>query len=648
MQFGLLGPTIVQDASGVLTVPSGRRRVLLAALLLRAGRSVGSTELIELIWDGRPTQGARATLHSHVTRLRRALGPEAGRRLATDRDGYRLTVLDGEFDMAVFRSRAALGHSAYVAGDWARAHRHFDSALALWRGEPLADIDHDRLRQEAAGRMLETRVNALECRADAGLRLGHHHALAAELAGLVTEHPLRERLWGQLMLALYRCGRQADALAAYQSCRRLLVDELGIEPGAELAGLHTRILERDPLLDPPRPPEPPVPPLRAPATGVPTDPAGPAAAAPATPAAPAAAGPQPAPPAGPRAVPAKDCGTPRPAAPPRQLPGSPPHFVGRPAELDRIAALLDAPAGCPVVIAGPPGIGKSALAVRAAHDLADRFPDGVLYLELGGTRTPRPARSLLRRVLTDLGALDLPADPGDLAVRLRELTADRAVLMVLDDAASAGQILPLLPAGGPGRLLVTGRSRRLATDPGHLLDLGPLGPDDCHELFARAIGHRRAAAEPAAVRAVLAHCAGHPLAVRSAAARLGARPDWPIRTFADLLTDAERRPERLGLDDPEVYRHLADALHPLVDRPEWLLRRLRRLGPEEWEPAATAHALGLSPGYTETVLELLVDARLLESPAPGRYRPAGLLRVLTAGPEPSLRTTVPRIRSAGK
>ncbi|MGW4898323.1 AfsR/SARP family transcriptional regulator, partial [Kitasatospora sp. NPDC004240] len=263
MQFGLLGPTLVQDGTTVRPVPSGRRRTLLAALLLRANRSVSGAELIELVWDGRPTQGARATLHSHVTRLRRALGPEAGRRLATDQDGYRLTVLEGEFDMAAFQSGAALGHSAYVAGDWAAAHRLFDTALALWRGEPLCDVDHDRLRQEAAARMLETRLNALECRADAGLRLGHHHALAAELAELVAEHPLRERLWGQLMLALYRCGRQADALAAYQGCRRLLVEELGIEPGAELAALHTGILDRDPLLDPPGTAAPPAVPAQA-------------------------------------------------------------------------------------------------------------------------------------------------------------------------------------------------------------------------------------------------------------------------------------------------------------------------------------------------------------------------------------------------
>ncbi|MGW4891287.1 NB-ARC domain-containing protein, partial [Kitasatospora sp. NPDC004240] len=342
------------------------------------------------------------------------------------------------------------------------------------------------------------------------------------------------------------------------------------------------------------------------------------------------------------------CPSPARPAGPRQLPGAPAHFVGRQDELERIAALLDDPDGRAVVIAGPPGIGKTALAVRAAHDLAGRFPDGALYLELGGARKPRPAAELLTRVLRDLGARDLPADPGDLAVRLRELTADRRILIVLDDAHQEGQLLPLLPGTGRSRLLVTGRGRRLAADPGRLLDLGPLAPDDCHELFARTVGRRRAGAEPAAVRAVLAHCAGHPLAVRSAAARLDSRPDWPIRTFADLLTDAERRPERLGLDDPEVGRHLEDALHPLVDRPEWLLRRLRRLGPEEYELAATAHALGLSPGYAETVLELLVDARLLESPEPGRYRPAGLLRVLTAGPAPIRATTVPRMRSAGK
>ena len=245
MDFGLLGPLVVRDGTRYVPVSAPRQRVLLAALLLRAGRVVGLDALAEVLWEGQPPAGARGALHSAVQRLRSTLGPSGAGLVETRPPGYLIRVDDGEFDVREFSVLAARGHAAAATGTWAQAARLLREALGLWRGDPLADVPSQLLRDREAAPIEDQRRQALAARIDADLHLGRHGEVVAELRQLVTAHPLQEQFHAQLMLSLYRSGRPADALAAYQDVRRVLAGELGIDPGPELRLLHQRILAAD-------------------------------------------------------------------------------------------------------------------------------------------------------------------------------------------------------------------------------------------------------------------------------------------------------------------------------------------------------------------------------------------------------------------
>ena len=245
MDFGLLGPLVVRDGTRYVSVSAPRQRVLLAALLLRAGRVVGLDALAEVLWEGQPPAGARGALHSAVQRLRSTLGPSGAGLVETRPPGYLIRVDDGEFDVRQFSVLAARGHAAAAAGTWTQAASLLREALELWRGEPLADVPSQLLRDREAAPLEDQRLQALVARIDADLHLDRHSEVVAELRQLVTAHPLQEQFHAQLMLSLYRSGRPADALSAYQGARRVLTDELGIDPGPELRLLHQRILAAD-------------------------------------------------------------------------------------------------------------------------------------------------------------------------------------------------------------------------------------------------------------------------------------------------------------------------------------------------------------------------------------------------------------------
>jgi DNA-binding SARP family transcriptional activator len=514
-EFLLLGPLVVRRDGAVVPVPPGKQRVLLAALLLRAGRLTGLDELTEMLWEARPPVSARASLQTYVARLRRTLG-DAGQAIRTEPGGYLIEIGPDELDVARFEAAVAAGRDAAAAGAWAQAAAVLRAGLALWRGEALAGVPSEALAASAAPRLAELRQQAVEARIDADLNLGRHAEVLAELRQLAARDPLRERWHALLMLALYQDGQQAAALAAYHAARAVLVDELGAEPGPELRRLQQRVLAGDPA---PRP-----------------------------------AGPGP-------ATTGEEV---RYALPPDTA-----AFTGRDAELDRITAAVTGLGGAGVVaigaIDGMPGIGKTALAVHAAHRLRDRFPDRQLFIDLHGHtpgRDPMDPAEALAGLLAATG-LDPRALPADLAGRAtlwRHRLASERVLLVLDNAASSAQVSPLLPGGDGGLVLVTSR-RHLADLPGAVtpLLLDTLPPDQAADMVIR-LAPRAAGAPPQAVAELARLARFLPLALALLARVFNRHPAWSVadlaaETRASLLTLTGER-DSVAAAFEVSYQHL--------------------------------------------------------------------------------------------
>jgi DNA-binding SARP family transcriptional activator/tetratricopeptide (TPR) repeat protein len=602
VEFGILGPLRVAVHGRDVVLPA-KQRVLLAALLLRANRVVPMDTLIETLWDDEPPPSARNTVHGYVKRLRQMPPGAAGERIVTRSPGYVISVADGELDLDRFTSLRDRARSAAASGDWLGAAGQLREALALWRDEPLADVPSAVLQREEVPGLAELRLLALESRIEADLRLGRHADLVAELHRLASIHPLREQVRGQLMLALYRCGQQAEALAAFRGIDRLLRDELGIAPGPELQKLHRRILAADPGLD-----ASPVPASTVPAA----DPAVPGATA-----------------AG--LVP-----------PPAQLPPDTTDFTGRDEQVRQLCELLAAaPAkdrpGAVVIsaVAGMGGIGKTALAVHVAHRLRDRFPDGQLYVSLLGATSPQEPADVLARLLRELGVPDgsIPADEAGRSARYRTLVADRSMLIVLDDARDAAQVLPLLPGSASCAVIVTSRNTLPGLPGAALLGLQVLSPHEARALFTAIIGRRRAAAEPDAIAVVLASCAGLPLAVRIAASRLASRPGWSIAHLGARLADERSRLAELTAGDLAVRASFAvsyEALPADGQEPARVFRLLGLPGSSDLGLPAIAALAGRPAAEVAAALETLADACLAESPAPERFRLHDLLRSYAA------------------
>jgi DNA-binding SARP family transcriptional activator/tetratricopeptide (TPR) repeat protein len=591
MWFGVLGPLLVCDGESVISVPAARHRVLLAALLLHAGTIVNADTLAEIVWDGAPPAGAGTTLRSHVSRLRQVLGPHAGARVVTRYPGYLVEAREEEVDLLRFRRLYREGGAAVRAGQWTRGAETLGEALELWRGAALADIPGDLLQRDEAPGLDQLRLQAQEWQVEAGLHLGRHGELVTELQSLTAAHPLRERFVAQLMLAQYRCGRQAEALATYQHARHLLVEALGAEPGTELRELHQRILAGDPSLEAPRP--------ASSATG--------------------------------------DSGP----SVPRQLPAPVAHFAGRSEELAALTRLLDRPAGQTpeaIVISaidGTAGVGKTALAVHWAHQVADQFPDGQLYVNLRGydPGQPVPAAEALSGFLRALGVpgQDIPTTEADRAAQYRSLTAGRRMLVVLDNASEVEQVRPLLPGSPACVVLVTSRDSLaglVARDGARRLDLDLLPTGDALRLLRVMIG-ARVDADPGAAEMLADRCCRLPLALRVAAELAVARPAVPLAELARELADQQRRLDLLDANgDPRTavravfswsYRHLDDdtarafrllGLHP---------------GPDLGYHAAAA-LTGASVEQARRLLDRLARAHLIQLVGPGRYGMHDLLR----------------------
>ncbi|MCP2328280.1 DNA-binding SARP family transcriptional activator [Hamadaea flava] len=578
MWFTVLGP--VEVSSGGVPVELGRaqRRAVLAYLLLHSGRSISADQLVDALWGDAPPATARTQIQVAISAVRRALRAAGRDPIRSVKGGYQLTVIPDEFDFAQFtaRVRAARGQGAtQYAADEVRA------ALALWRGTPLSGVSAPYAAIVRA-HLEEQLRSAYDLLFGIELDRGRHREVVPELTALAEAHPFREDLAGRLMLALYRAGRPADALAAYQQIRRNLVEELGVEPSASLRRLHQSVLTGDPALD-----------LPVTATVV----RGPGAST---------------------------------------LPHDIPDFTGRTAALADLDAV---PSAAVAVISGPGGVGKTALAVRWAHASAHRFPDGRFYVDLHGygPRDPMPPAEALRHLLRALGfpAGDVPADVDAAAALYRARLAGSAALIVLDNAATADQVRPLLP-GGPGPMvLVTSRDRLgglIAGDGASRIVLGELAATESAELVTRMVGADRAAREPRALADLVAACGHLPLALRIAAANLADRPEETIREHADWLA----APSRLGrfavAGDPRRTLHavIDQSYERLTAAQQTVVRSLPALPGDDFGIGVVAGVLELTGDEVGVLLKQLVEAWLVVEPTPGRFTLHDLVREYAA------------------
>jgi DNA-binding SARP family transcriptional activator/tetratricopeptide (TPR) repeat protein len=607
VRFRILGPLEVWTDEGWSGIGAPKWRALLAMLLLHPGQVVSTERLIAGLWGDEPPDRAANLVSVYILRLRRLMGDPQGRMLVTRAPGYQLRLEPGDLDAAVFEAAVRQGRQALADQDAVAASAVLGQALDLWRGAAMADVPASALITAEADRLEESRLTALELRITADLRRGQAAQLVPEVRRILSEHSIREGLWVLLLQALDAAGRRAEAIAAYGAARQVIADELGVDPGPELRRVWQLLLAADAAAG--EKPEPP------------------------RPAAPAAGSPAPGRSAADRA--------------PAQLPADIPDFTGRTAHLERLRGLVtrasraDNPTAVSVaVVAGTPGLGKTTLAVHAAHALRSEFPDGQLYVTLLGAREqPVVPYEVLARLLRDLGTdpRQIPAALEEREALYRTRLTDRRVLVLLDGARDAAQVRPLLPGSASCAVIVTSR-RRLADLAGsRLVDLDVLDDDEALGLLSAIIGEERTAAEPGPVREVLAACAGLPLAIRIAGARLASRRGWGVAALARRLADQGRRVDELTAGDMAV-RTCFDVSFDFLEQlatPDGVdpARAFRLLG--VWQgssislPAAAA-LLGQPEELVADALEVLVDANLLEARATERYGFHDLLRAYAA------------------
>ncbi|MCX5197297.1 AfsR/SARP family transcriptional regulator [Streptomyces sp. NBC_00249] len=619
LRIGVLGPLDVRldGASRTPTAPQVRR--VLAVLLLRAGRPVPLSALIEELWETDPPRLARKTVQTYVYQLRRALDRPLGRqtaeRLETRTNGYLLRLRPEEVDLWDFERRVATARTALDAGRAQEAAGALREALALWRGDAFADVPAGPELAARVTRIEATRISALEMRVQADLQLGRHGALLDELRQLTAEHPLNERLAADLVLAAHRSGQRATALDAFTRLRRNLVRELGIEPSDWVRKLQQDVLSASPALGVPTP----VHLVRGARPGQP-DPAPGSVAPPGLQAAPAPVAAE---------VPPAPAVAAAPAIPRlSQLPPDTPDFTGRRRELERLLTLATPGEAAErrtapriVTVLGGIGAGKSVLAVRAAHLLSGRFPDGQLYARLHSDReTPLNPTLILRSFLRDLHLDSVPTSDGDpggwaedeLARRFRDHTAGRALLLLLEDAASARQILPLLPGGDRSTVIATSRVRLPGLPGAAHLTVGPMSTDDGAALFSSVIGPERAAGHPAAVRSIVRLMGHVPLGIRAMGETLDARPMWSATDFAERLANESQRRVELRAGTWDVLARVEQSCARLPGRAREALTVLSRSVTGTFGVRDAAQLLGLPTDSAEQVLGILLDHHAVE------------------------------------
>ena len=611
LTVGLLGPVELRAGDRLVAITQPGLRVLLATLALSANWVVPTTVLIDALWQEAPSRKREQNLHSRVYQLRRLLaGAEPGQavsRLVTVVPGYRLDLAGDELDLARFR-RLVASSRARVAGP-ADTTQALASALGLWRGPALGDVAELSPRLEPDAMALEDlRLAVTEDWAGVAIAAGRAAEIVGELTVLVARHPLRERLRGLLMTALYATGRQADALEAYRNGWRLLDAELGIQPGTDLQQLHDNILRGDP--------------------GIMPSPEVPAGRAPSLPASPTLTAVE------------------RVRAVPRQLPAVTRFFAGREAELKELGEIGgEQHGGSPgavgiAAIVGSGGIGKSMLALHWAHQVSDRYPDGQLYLNLHGYdpgREPLPAAAALAAVLEALGIPigQFPRSSAALAGLYQGALSGRRTLLLLDNARDSAQVRALIPASAGSLVLVTSRDTLTGLAASHgsrTLRLRELGDDEARQVLAARLGLERLATAPHAVARLIAGCGGLPLALAVIAARGTTTPGLPLDGLAAELGAERKRLDALETGDHETsLRSVLSCSYQRLSEPARELLRLLAVhpGPCIGVPAAASVAV-LPPGQARRLLAELVAVSLLAEHAPGRYVMHDLIRAYAA------------------
>ncbi|MFD5679807.1 AfsR/SARP family transcriptional regulator [Streptomyces bacillaris] len=660
LEFAVLGPLEVRESGAPIRLTGMRRRRLLALLLLRFPHTVAREFLVDALWET-PPASARQQVHNAIRDLRAALTATTGNgvlattgsgALTTTATGYRLDVPPEAVDAHRFTEGARAARAARREGREAEAVRLFRSALDLWRGEAFAGIDCPAVSAAAAS-LEEERLTAIEELTELRLAAGESATLVAELFSLTAAHPLRDALRGHLMLALHRSGRQADALAVYDEGRRLLADELGLEPGRDLRRLHTEILT-DTQEDrrTPKPPTTPTPPPTRQAT--------------------------------------EDHHRPTPHTHHRHhthhgnhLPRDLPDFTGRTAELALLNSETDAhhcitpltPPGAPstIVIDGMGGIGKTALAIHFAHRRTPDHPDGQHYIDLHGftpDRDPLTPEEALGILLRSDGAPpeEIPTGPAERSAAWRSRLAGRRALLVLDNAADAAQVTPLLPGAGDTLTLITTRRKSAAPDGARRLTLGPLPQGEAETLFRRVAGESRtyeaarnprtdtaeekprtdaSAREPhttgpagdsrtntpagkprpaTSLAQTVTLCDHHPLALRLAATRLRDRPSWTVPDLADRLSTPEGRTALLRTADRDLMSVLALSRTRLPAEAQRLAHLLARHPSTTHDIEAACTITGLAAPLVEHLLDTLLDHNLADEPTPAHVALSLLVR----------------------
>nr|WP_052478853.1 AfsR/SARP family transcriptional regulator [Kibdelosporangium sp. MJ126-NF4]CEL20948.1 transcriptional regulator, SARP family [Kibdelosporangium sp. MJ126-NF4]CTQ95538.1 transcriptional regulator, SARP family [Kibdelosporangium sp. MJ126-NF4] len=582
MEFRLLGPFEI-EADQPVSIPRRRERCLLAVLLLEQGRSVSAERLADLLWDGAPPSTAGTTLRSHISRLRATVHSDEVQ-LLKHGPGYMVRTDPDRIDAHRFRT---LVHQARAVPDVEKRARLMRSALELWRGPVLVDIANGMIRDRLGAGLEELRLETLDQRVVDDLSLGRHRELVAELREIAAAEPNRERFTAHLMLALYRSGRQADALAAYDESRRFLADELGLSPGGELRVLHERILRGDSALELPERVEVPV-----------------------------AAAQQ-------RTL--------------RQLPHDIVNFTGRGQELAHLRTVVDDAGSAPTIISidGAPGTGKTTLAVHFAHQIADRFADAQLHLNLRGYGpgepvTPGAAAETLLRGL-GVGSELIPPNVEERSALLRSSLAGLQVLMLLDNARDADQVRPLLP--GTGSLVVVTSRNQLRglsiRDGAHRVTLNRLPADEAVELLGASVGAGRVDAEPAASARLVELCDHLPLAISIVAER--ADRSGSLAEVVHALEDEKARLDNLGTgeDDPDTdLRAALSWSYRALDHDAAAMFRLMGLHPANDIGLEAAAALAnLSLSRAKASLDKLLATHLVEQRRGNRYELHDLMRL---------------------
>ncbi|MCP3804794.1 NB-ARC domain-containing protein [Allokutzneria sp. A3M-2-11 16] len=524
----LLGPLELRCAERRVPVPAGKVRVVLAALLLQPGRMVTGDRLAEYLGDSPADPGWSARLHSYVNRLRKLLAAAPGgtELIRTGPGGYLADLAPAMADHVRFQELVRAADASRAGGLLPQARDQLDTALELWRGPALVDVDSSVLHQEVAAALDEEYLWALEKRIDLDLELGRHATVVSELRTLVQQHPLREEFWRFLMLALHQGGRQAEALDTYRTVRDLLNDDLGIEPGAGLRAAHQAVLSGSDQRARPESDQQAASPVPDGISQVLTRPW------------------------------ATTCSLPPPVT----------DFTGRDKTVDDVVgwltAIPDEPASPRVaVVHGLPGIGKSTLALHVAHALRESFPDGQYWIRVGGTDdTAKRAHDLMGDILYLTGLPDgsVPATAAARESVYRNRLQGKRVLVVLDDAQNAAQVNEILPASAECAFIVTGqRALRSVDGRSQLFSLAGLDLAEGCTLLERMVGSSRTAREQDVAQEIVAHCAGHPLALRMIGSRLAALPDRRLGAVLPKLRDSLARLDQLATAECQVRTSFA-------------------------------------------------------------------------------------------